>query len=229
MNTPKPNWLLTTGLIFLTLVPSIAGTLRIIGLATGGPVNPENARFYAMPIPVVVHIISALVYCLVGALQFAPVRRQNITWHRRAGRVLAVAGIAAAISGLWMTVFYPLPAQLQGPLLYGVRLLIGASMIFSITQAWIAIRRKDVPSHRAWMIRGYALGQGAGTQVFVMIPAGILLGGNVSGLLYDILMTAAWLINLLVAEWIIRRKASNPSKGARRVVASVSSVELENG
>lgn len=229
MNTPKPNWLLTVGLIFLTLVPSIAGTLRIIGLAAGGPISPENSRFYAMPIPVVVHIISALVYCLVGAFQFAPVRRQNIIWHRRAGRVLAVAGIVAAISGLWMTVFYPLPAQLQGPLLYGVRLLVAGSMIFSIVQAWITIRRKDVPSHRAWMIRGYALGQGAGTQVFVMIPAAILLGGNVAGLLYDILMTSAWLINILIAEWIIRRKASNPSKGVRRVVPSVASVEMENG
>lgn len=229
MNTPKPNWLLTTGLIILTLVPSIAGTFRLIGLAAGGPINPENARFYAMPIPVIVHIISALLYCLVGAFQFAPVRRQNIIWHRRAGRVLAVAGITAALSGLWMTVFYPLPAQLQGPLLYGVRLLVASSMIFSITRAWIAILRKDVPSHRAWMIRGYALGQGAGTQVLTLLPAGILLGDNVTGLLYDILMTAAWLINLLIAEWIIRRQASHPSKGTRRVVPSVSTVEMENG
>lgn len=28
----------------------------------------------------------------------------------------------------------------------------------------IAIRRRDLAAHRAWMVRGYALGIGAGTQ-----------------------------------------------------------------
>ena len=104
-----------------------------------------------------------------------------------------------------MTQFYPIPPRLQGDLLYGVRLLVGSAMIVSIVLAWTAIMRRDIAQHSAWMIRGYALGQGAGTQVLVMLPW-TLIYGEASGLTRDILMSAAWVINLVVAEWIIRRR-----------------------
>jgi hypothetical protein len=56
------------------------------------------------------------------------------------------------------------------------------------------------------MIRAYALGQGAGTQVLVLGP-GVLLSGEVLGPTRDLLMTLAWAINLAVAEHLIRRGA----------------------
>ncbi|MFN8169605.1 MAG: DUF2306 domain-containing protein [Candidatus Nanopelagicales bacterium] len=42
------------------------------------------------------------------ALQFAPTLRRR-AWHRRSGRVVAPAGVVAALSGLWMAVYYDLP------------------------------------------------------------------------------------------------------------------------
>ena len=39
---------------------------------------------------------------------------------------------------------------------------MGAFLVLGFT----AIRRRDIPAHRAWMIRAYALGLGAGTQAF---------------------------------------------------------------
>ena len=104
-----------------------------------------------------------------------------------------------------MTLFYPIPPRLQGDLLHAVRLLVGAAMIVSIVLAWMAIMRRDIAQHSAWMIRGYALGQGAGTQVLVMLPW-TLIYGEASGLTRDLLMSAAWVINLAVGEWIIRRR-----------------------
>jgi hypothetical protein len=42
--------------------------------------------------------------------------------------------------------------------------------VISIVAAVGAIRRCDFVSHGAWMIRGYAIGMGAGTQVLTHMP-----------------------------------------------------------
>ena len=204
---PRADWPIIAGLIALTLVPAVAGSVRLATMAAGAAVTPENARFFASPVPVIVHIISVTLFCILGAFQFAPgFRRRHPLWHRRTGRVLMVAGILSGLSGLWMTQFYPLHAiNQQGVLLYGFRMLIGTAMVGAIALSWAAIMRRDIARHRAWMIRGYAIGQGAGTQVFTMLPWALIVGVP-SELTRDILMIAGWLINLAVAEWIIRRQ-----------------------
>jgi Predicted membrane protein (DUF2306) len=212
----KNEWLIPFGLILLTAIPMLGGIARIAGLASGAPVTPENARFVGMPLPVIIHIFSATLYCLVGAFQFAPgFRRRRPDWHRRAGRALVVLGIAAGLSGLWMTQFYAVPVSLQGSLLYGVRWLVGSGMVIAIVLAMIAIvGRRDVAQHSAWMIRAYALGQGAGTQVLVLLPVTLIFGES-TGLLRDVLMTLAWIINVVLAEWIIRRQPSRTQLAQR--------------
>jgi hypothetical protein len=102
-----------------------------------------------------------------------------------------------------MTTMYPIPPELQGDLLYGVRLLVGTAMAVSIVLAVTAAMRRDTAKHRAWMIRGYALGLGAGMQVVVLLPW-MLLIGTPSVLQRDVLMSLAWLINLFIAETVIR-------------------------
>src|SRR5690606_28260230 len=69
-------------------------------------------------------------------------------------------------------------------------------------------------THGEWMIRAYALGMGAGTQVLTHLPWFILVG-RPTELSRTILMGGAWAINAAVAEWIIRRAAAR-----RRVVAA---------
>jgi hypothetical protein len=56
------------------------------------------------------------------------------------------------------------------------------------------------------MIRAYALGQGAGMQVVVLLPWMLVIGAPTM-LQRDVLMSLAWLINLLVAEMAIQRWA----------------------
>ena len=122
--TSKPlgrrDWLVPTLLIALSAAPIAGGIVRLVQLAGGAEITPDNARFFAAPLPVVLHIISVGLYCLLGAFQFAPgFRQRQPTWHRAAGRILVPCGLIAALSGLWLTQFYP-PVDGDGPLLYGI-------------------------------------------------------------------------------------------------------------
>jgi uncharacterized membrane protein len=206
--TQRADWPVTTALIVLSLIPALGGAVRLNDLANRTAITPDNARFMAVPLPVIIHIIAALVFCIIGAFQFAPnFRKRHPNWHRAAGRWLMVAGLASALSGLWMTVFYSIPQALQGPLLYVVRLLVGIGMALSIVLAWNTVRRKNITAHKAWMMRAYALGQGAGTQALILAPY-VGLIGQPNQITRDVLMTAAWVINVIFVEWLLRRRSA---------------------
>lgn len=201
-------------LLFLSLVPCIGGTLRLVELAGGTTPIPVNPRVQLSPLPAMVHIVTSVFYCVVGAFQFLPsIRGRFPGWHRGTGKALIFSGVVSALSGVWMTHFYTFPDTLQGPLLYWVRMLLGWTMAVFILLGLRAILKKRVLKHRAWMMRGYALGLGAGTQVILFIPL-ILTIGEPIGITRDALMVLAWVINLLIAEWLIRNAAINTDQSA---------------
>ncbi len=195
------------------VIPVIAGSLRLLEIAGGPVVLPTNPRINTSPAPVIVHILAAALFALFGSFQFSTrLRRRHPGWHRRSGRLLVGAGLVVAGSGLWMTLFYP--DAPGGDVLWGVRLLVGSATAGSIVLAFTAIRRRDIPTHRAWMIRAYALAAGAGTQT---VTQGISEATFGSGDLPRALsMTSGWVINLAVAECIIRRPAWRRGSRPRR-------------
>jgi uncharacterized membrane protein len=209
----RSDWLVPALLILLSLVPAITGTARLHQLATGAR-TADNARFFAQPLPVILHVLSVIPYSMIGAFQFsAGFRRRSRWWHRAAGRVLGVCGLVAALSGLWMAHFYAWPAG-NGYGVYGERLVFGTAMFMSIVLGLDAIRRRDFASHGAWMTRAYAIGLGAGTQVFTHLPYFILVGrpGETGR---TVMMGAGWVINVIVAEWIIRSTKDQESSRRR--------------
>ena len=218
----KAGWLIAVGLILLSIVPMIAGSARIAELASGAEITPENARFFASPLPVIVHIISSILFCIVGAFQFVPgFRHRHLSWHRTAGWLLMSCGIAAALSGLWMTRFYPWPEG-DGELLYAMRLVVEAAMLVSIGLSIVAVRRRDFASHGDWIIRGYAIGLGAGTQVLTHLPWFLLMDTSTPGEFpRAMMMGAGWAINIVVAEWIIRKKRARRTRRKRITSATV--------
>lgn len=200
-----PVWLVPTGLILLSLIPVLAGAARLTDLMAGSPVDAANARFVASPAPVVLHVVGATSYSLLGAFQFVPaLRRRGRRWHRLAGRILFPTGLVAALSGLWMAMFYELPAH-DGQLLLLFRLLFGAGMALSLILGVRAIVAGDRAAHGAWMTRAYALGLGAGTQALILIVPE-LLGDPPGATPRALLMGAGWAGNLAVAEMLIRRR-----------------------
>lgn len=209
----RRQWPVPAGLILLSLIPVLAGAARVTELTGGAAITPQNARFFASPIPVVAHIISVTVFSLLGAFQFLPSLRGRRGWHRTAGRVLAPAGLLAALSGLWMTVFYPLPPG-DGPALFVLRLVFGSAMAVSMVLGVAAVLRRDFVRHGAWMTRGYAIGVAAGTQALTGLPW-MLLFGQPDEPTRAVLLGSAWVLNLAVAEYVIRRRGSRAASVSR--------------
>jgi len=90
-------WPVPAALLLLSAIPVLAGVLRLVQLAGGPALIPADHRFAGFPVPLMVHIVAASTYAVVGAFQFVPrFRRSHPGWHRGAGRVLAVAGLLVA-------------------------------------------------------------------------------------------------------------------------------------
>lgn len=192
--------------IVLSLIPILAGIFRLVNVASGVATSQDDVRFLNSALPVVLHIGASIAFILLGAFQFHDgLRKARPRWHRRAGWVATVAGVLSAMTGIWMTLAYDIPVRLQGGLLIGARLLVGTGMAAFLLLAVASIRRRDVRNHRAWMMRAYALGLGAGTQaVLFLLPAPFV--GEITGFLRDVLLTVAWLLNLFIAEFLIRNR-----------------------
>ncbi len=214
------QWAILGGLLLLCLVPGVAGSFRVIQLSSGPEVTPDNARFVNAPIPVILHISASILYSVLGAFQF--IRGTRRWWpklHEKLGLyILLPSGMVVALSGLWMTLFYPWPEG-DGVVLYVQRLVVGLVMVYALVMGYLSMRRRDYKVHGAWMLRAYALGFGAGTQVLTHIPWFILNGDATPGEgIRAVMMGAGWAINIVVAEWVIQTKMTKkvPTKAAAR-------------
>ena len=215
----KRSWPVPAALIALVTIAVIAGVLRLVQLSGGPATLPANPRYDASPVPVVVHVVSAIVFALVGAFQFVPrLRRRPRAWHRRAGRVVVVAGLGVALSALWLNQFFP-RAHATRDIVYPLRWVFGVALVVTLVLGFRAARSRNFPRHRVWMIRSFAIALVGGTQVFTLWFGGAIFGtGDIAQAL---MIVGAWAINLAVAEWVIRR----PARARRRRVGASRRVE----
>jgi len=201
----RREWGVLAFVLAYSFIPSIGGLLRVIELGGGPGIIPENPRALASPVPIVLHAVSSLIFCSVGVIQFLPSLRGRFpALHRAGGRVIALSGVVSALTGLWMTHYFSFPDELQGALLYWTRMFLGALMAGLIVWSVAAIRARNIGAHSAAMLRAYAIGQGASTQTFLGIGWMVSLGSEPLGVERDVMMIFAWLINLLIAELVIR-------------------------
>jgi hypothetical protein len=132
MNASSRGWLLPAGLIGLAVVPLAAGSMRLVELAGDVTITADNARFHAAPWPVVVHIASAALFCVMGAFQFAS---RQVQRHRKAGLVALPAGLLVALTGL-----------LGRPDEDSRAVLMGAGWVINVVVAEALVARRRKPA-----------------------------------------------------------------------------------
>ena len=64
------------------------------------------------------------------------------------------------------------------------------------------------------MMRGYAIGLGAGTQALTYLPWFLIVGTPPGELSKALLMGTGWAINLAVAEAVIRNRPILPARSS---------------
>ena len=201
------------GLLLFGAMPLIFAVIRALQFMGVVEIMPPVATSVALP--VAIHIGGALIYATLGALQFStPLRRRWPLWHRMAGRLTVAAGMLVALSALWLTFGYA-SLSIGGLLLAAFRGVVGSAMAVSLVLGLSAILRRDVARHREWMIRAYALGLGAATQMIILLIGEAVFGAPLTELARAGLMGLAWSINAAVAEWIIQRERRPSLAGIR--------------
>lgn len=163
--------------------------------------------------PIIGHVAGGAIALLLGPTQFIPALRRGRSraFHRWSGRLYLIGIAVGGLFGLWMAF-----------LAYGG--IVAQIGFLGLSVAWLAtgavayrlIRRRNVDRHREWMIRSFAL-------TFAAVTLRLWLGvSGASGIDFDLAYPAiawiAWVPNLLVAEWWIRRRRH---QGAARRGATV--------
>ena len=191
-------------LLFYGFSSVLFGALQIGNIQSGPPAEPNDTmHYFEMPIPIMIHIVSGMLFSLLGPLQFAPVIRQRWPrWHRMMGTLLLVSGLGVAGSAIWMNEVFP---EFGGLLKYTGVLFGSVLLVFAEFQAIRFIVARNIASHRAWMMRALAMVFGPATQRFIVIPYFVLVGMP-SELFIGFLVWSGWIINLAFVEWFLWRE-----------------------
>ncbi|GII79620.1 hypothetical protein Sru01_46020 [Sphaerisporangium rufum] len=159
------------------------------------------------------HIATAAVALVLGPLQFVPKVRARRRVHRTIGRVYLLAGVLpSAVATIPV-------AMWSGRLVTQIGLTTAAALwLVTAGLAYRAARRGDFTAHRDWMTRNYALTFLAVTarvivplSLLVRIPLGGLAAGSIGEAATSMIpigQTLGWIVNLIVAESIIRRRTA---------------------
>lgn len=190
------------GKICLALLAIAVGLYAVFAYGfrpLGSLVHPDmKIVFNAHSAWIYTHVFASIVALVLGPFQFsARLRQRSLLMHRWAGRsYLAVGVMVGGLSGLYMAQF----AYGGWPSRAGFTLL-ALGWLATGWLAYRAIRRRDIDSHRRWMMRNYALTFAA---VTLRIELGVCAAAGLQ--FQDFYPWVAWLCwvpNLLVAEWLI--------------------------
>lgn len=206
---PVPLVLALTVFSFIPVLNALVETVQI----PTGTYADDSAHLAVAPVAWFLHVLAGVAFGLSGPTNFVLAQR------RRFGRLHRVTGWvffgAAAVLGLSaLSLLFSVEPQ-RTPVVDITRAVFGLALLLAVAQAIVAIRRRDIPGHRAWVIRSYAIGMGLGTVALVFFPIYLATGTPPQGLGADLLFAASWTLNIGFAEWVIRRiLPSNPRVSA---------------
>ncbi|MFE1317902.1 DUF2306 domain-containing protein [Kitasatospora phosalacinea] len=159
----------------------------------------QRTVYLAHLAPLLLHVGGGVVALSLGPLQFLPgLRARRPALHRWTGRTYVLATAALGVGGLLIAPhgLYP-PFSPLGFVLLDVLTLTTTAL--GVQHA----RRGRTAAHRRWMVRSYALMFTAVTfrlWLFLLTPTGLP-----ASVVYTSGAWASWIVNLAVAERLLRR------------------------
>ena len=153
--------------IFLAFIGLAVATRRTIVLlrpgALSSPKNPAadlDAHFASERALVLTHILPAMLFMVLGPLQFVRgLRSRYPQVHRWSGRIFLAASAVVGVSGLKLA----FGRTIGGLDEKAAIVLFGTFFLIALAKAlWHALRR-EFAQHREWMIRSYAIGLAVAT------------------------------------------------------------------
>jgi hypothetical protein len=195
--------LLALLLFVATFIPIASAPIRMFQVITAS-LPQDSLRFYAVPWGLFSHAFGGLLFALIGPLQFTGALKNRFgKLHRISGRIFVVTGFMLALSALRLLIEFPNSSTW---VLIAARGLAAFGLMGCLTISMFAILKRNFNNHRNWMIRAYAIGMGAATISFIQLPIFIIRGRAMEGYFGDSLFVLSWVINLTLAEWVIRKK-----------------------
>ncbi|MEC5200342.1 uncharacterized membrane protein YozB (DUF420 family) [Arthrobacter sp. PL16] len=179
-------------------------------LAGTSPDDDFAVRYVAHPWLAYLHIAPGVIYLLGAPLQLSRrFRTRHYDVHKRLGRILLTCALVAGLFAL----LFGVPHAWGGAPEAAATVVFGCWFLTSLVLAFRAIRRDDVPKHRRWMIRAFAVGIGIGTiRIWVGIFEGIeqaLSGGMTPATpdtaLFGVAFWLAFTMHVALGEWWLRR------------------------
>jgi Predicted membrane protein (DUF2306) len=118
-----------------------------------------DAVFAAHRTMTLLHILPALCLVLLLPFWFSPrVRQHHIATHRRITQILFALGTFTAITAMVMNT-HPIGGTIE----VAAILVFNTLFIISLARSYIFWLRGNIPQHRAWMIRAFAILLGIAT------------------------------------------------------------------
>jgi uncharacterized membrane protein len=221
-------WRTTIFLVLIGVFVVVRRTAHLVPILINGyhpPAATSNlvaAQFLVLddifaryPFLTLIHILPALLFLLLGTLQFNQTFRQrHLQWHRWSGRVLLVCGLIVGVSALVMS--FGMPA-IGGVNQAAATTLFALFFLFALGKAFRHILGREIVLHREWMIRAFSIGLAVAT--IRPIVAVFFATSRFSGLTpHEFFGTAFWIgfvLHLIAAEaWIQWTRPLNASWSA---------------
>lgn len=197
-------------LAFCTAIPVLTALVQVFQIPSGS--YPEDsARLAVAPIAWFAHVLAGATFGITGPVQFVRALRHRFgVLHRISGRIFVLSGAILGLSGLSLLAQVTSQAT---PIVDIARGLFGLALLVALALAMAAIQDRDIPRHRAWAIRAYAIGMGLGAVGLVFFPIYIVTGHPPTGLAADILFVASWLLSIAFAEVALRHSSRSARRG----------------
>ena len=195
---PPVGWWLVT----LFAVPIVGYAIAYV--VVGPPMYPSNLAesFLARPWGIYPHALFGSLALALGALQFNRwllLRHRPI--HRTLGKVYVVSSIVVGLAGLYMSIYSF--GGLITHLGFGALAIL---LLWTTLRAYLAARKRDIATHRRWMLRSYAL-VFAAVMLRIELPLLIMAFGDFTPA-YQAVAWVSWVPNALWAEWYIWRSGN---------------------